>query len=125
MQYGTFIWNELMTPDVEAAKAFYGAVLGWTYSDMPMQEGQYVLATAPGAAMPSAGIMHWPEGQMGGKDWFAYVSVESMDQAIEKTLSADGQVIRAPWTIPGVGIIAIILDAAGSVIGYLQPEPRG
>jgi uncharacterized protein len=35
--HGTFNWNELMTRDVAKAKAFYGATLGWTFSDMPMQ----------------------------------------------------------------------------------------
>jgi len=30
-QPGHFHWNELMTRDLAAAKAFYGAVCGWTY----------------------------------------------------------------------------------------------
>ena len=43
--HGTFNWNELMTHDVAKAKAFYGATLGWTFSDMPMQAGGvYTLA---------------------------------------------------------------------------------
>src|ERR1700743_771600 len=36
---GRFIWYELMTPDVEGAKAFYGAVVGWTAQAMPMGDG--------------------------------------------------------------------------------------
>ena len=28
-----FIWHDLMTTDVEGAKAFYGKVVGWTYQD--------------------------------------------------------------------------------------------
>ena len=31
---GRFIWYELMTPDVAAAKRFYGDVVGWTAQDM-------------------------------------------------------------------------------------------
>jgi hypothetical protein len=31
--------------------------------------------------------------------------------------------MRGPWSIPGVGKIAIVLDAAGSAIGYLEAEP--
>ena len=27
MKHGVFSWNELMTPDVEAARSFYGALL--------------------------------------------------------------------------------------------------
>jgi len=31
---GTFCWPELMTSDQDAAKAFYGALFGWTV-DVP------------------------------------------------------------------------------------------
>jgi predicted enzyme related to lactoylglutathione lyase len=27
-----FIWHDLMTTDIDAAKTFYGAVVGWTFS---------------------------------------------------------------------------------------------
>jgi len=27
--HGAFTWNELMTTDVEQAKRFFGALLGW------------------------------------------------------------------------------------------------
>ncbi|MGH3670407.1 MAG: hypothetical protein ACRDSH_07200, partial [Pseudonocardiaceae bacterium] len=30
---GTPCWVDLAVPDVEAATKFYGAILGWTYSD--------------------------------------------------------------------------------------------
>src|SRR5262249_15941785 len=36
--HGRFIWYELMTPDLEAAKRFYGAVVGWKAQAMPMGE---------------------------------------------------------------------------------------
>ena len=29
---GMPIWYELTTPDVEAAKAFYGPIVGWTFT---------------------------------------------------------------------------------------------
>ncbi|KUG51101.1 hypothetical protein AVL62_12700 [Serinicoccus chungangensis] len=38
---GTWSWNELMTRDLEAASAFYSAVFGWGYEDMPMPYGTY------------------------------------------------------------------------------------
>ena len=31
---GAMCWNELLTRDVEGAKAFYSAVLGWEYRDL-------------------------------------------------------------------------------------------
>ena len=44
-----------MTRDVEGAKAFYGAALGWTFAPMPMPDGTYWLVMASGEA-PVAGL---------------------------------------------------------------------
>ena len=32
---GSFIWYELITPDVGGAKRFYGDLIGWTAQDLP------------------------------------------------------------------------------------------
>lgn len=60
--HGRFIWYELMTPDLEAAKRFYGAVVGWTAQTMPMgnsdqdhPEGHaYTILEADGAGIGGA-----------------------------------------------------------------------
>jgi len=122
-QHGTFTWNELMTPDVAAAKAFYGAALGWTFTEEDMGEnGLYTLAYAPGEHAPSAGIFEWPEGNPGSRAWFAYIAVDDIDAAVARVEPAGGQIARGPWHIPGVGKIALVVDAAGSSIGYLEAE---
>ena len=33
---GKFVWNELMTPDVEGARTFYGKLFGWEAQTTPM-----------------------------------------------------------------------------------------
>src|SRR3984957_8211331 len=44
--HGNFAWHELYTRDVEAAKAFHAATLGWTFEGMPVpqQTGTYWVA---------------------------------------------------------------------------------
>jgi predicted enzyme related to lactoylglutathione lyase len=124
IRHGTFIWNELMTPDVAAATAFYAAALGWTFTEQNMGEGGiYTLAHVPSQEMPVAGIYEWPDSQPGSRDWFPYVAIDDIDAALAKVEPAGGKVLRGPWAIPGVGKIAIVQDAAGSAIGYLEPEP--
>jgi predicted enzyme related to lactoylglutathione lyase len=34
--HGRFVWYELMTTDMEAAKAFYAKVVGWGTQDVSM-----------------------------------------------------------------------------------------
>lgn len=45
---GAFCFPELNTRDVEAAKRFYGPVLGWTTFDVPSAAGSYSLARVNG-----------------------------------------------------------------------------
>jgi predicted enzyme related to lactoylglutathione lyase len=122
-QHGTFGWNELMTSDLEASKAFYAKVAGWTYQDMPMAEGNYTLAFVEGNPAPVAGLMYWAEDQPGSNDWFAYLNVADIDAAVSAVTGAGGSVMRPPFEIESTGWIAIVMDSAKTVIGLLEPKP--
>ncbi|WP_181700423.1 VOC family protein [Chthonobacter albigriseus] len=120
--HGTFYWNELMTDDVEKAKAFYGDRLGWTFDVMPMSEGNYWLIRQEGVEGPVGGIMNWPaQNGMPTNYWFAYVHVDDLDDALAGVAAAGGSVLRPAWEVPGVGRIAIVKDAVGAVLGWMTP----
>ena len=36
---GALVWNELVSKDPDAARAFYGELVGWDWQEMPMQDG--------------------------------------------------------------------------------------
>ena len=57
--HGRHVWYELMTNAPEAAKTFYGDVVGWTTQEMPMPGGTYTLLMAGETA--TAGLMEQPE----------------------------------------------------------------
>ena len=44
--HGRFVWYELMTTDMETAKAFYANVVGWGTRDAPTSGLAYSLFTA-------------------------------------------------------------------------------
>ena len=123
MRHGTFGWNELMTSDVDAAKAFYAKVAGWTYQDMPFGGMTYTLAFVEGNPVPVAGIMPCAPDQPGANDWFAYINVDDIDAAIETATSAGGTLMRDAFEIEGTGWIAIVMDSARTAIGLLEPAP--
>jgi predicted enzyme related to lactoylglutathione lyase len=54
---------------------------------------------------------------------FCWNELMTPDVAATKVEPAGGGVLRGPWPVPGVGKIAIVLDAAGSSIGYMEAEP--
>jgi hypothetical protein len=55
----SFVWYELMTSDVAAAKAFYAGVVGWTTEDMPMPGMTYTLLRM--GASQVGGLMALPK----------------------------------------------------------------
>lgn len=136
MSHGHITWSELLTWDVEAAKAFYAKTLGWTYQVHPGAPGEpdmppYILPQSDtGPVM--AGI--WdirnlepaPDSptQM-PSHWFTYISVDDVDACCAAVVAAGGTVMRPPFDVPSVGRIAIIQDPTGAVVGCMTPAEHG
>jgi uncharacterized protein YndB with AHSA1/START domain/predicted enzyme related to lactoylglutathione lyase len=113
---GRFSWNELLVDDVDKAKAFYTELLGWKTEEMPGPM-PYTLFTQQGLGV--AGLMKKPMPDAPAQ-WLAYVSVESAEKSAQRVVELGGRVIKAPFEIPDVGSIAIVLDPEGVPFGLFQ-----
>ena len=74
----TWSWNELMSSDVAAAKAFYSAVFGWTYEDQDMGDAGTYTVIAGGDNGGLGGIMsRMPDMPVEVPDnWSVYFTVQ-------------------------------------------------
>ena len=124
MTHGTFVWNELMTTDVEKAKAFYTKTVGWDIEAMSMPNGTYWIAKSGGK--PVAGLMAMAPGVPAGTppNWLPYLEVDDVDGRCKAVTTNGGKVMRAPFDIPGVGRIAIVTDATGAAMGLMKSAPH-
>ena len=120
---GMFFWNELMTPDVEGAKAFYGRLFGWEAhtAEMPGGGGDYTEFKRGG--MPVGGAMAPPEPGI-PPHWMPYVRVEDADAVAAAAAEAGGKVCQAAFDVPQVGRIAVLQDPAGAVFAVIAPAPE-
>ena len=118
---GTVVWSELMTTEVEKAKAFYGAALGLSFEKFGGQD--YWIASADGK--PVWGIMDMTQRPGGPMGWFTYMAVDDVDQRVAGALKAGAELCMPVFDIPTVGRIAILQDPTGAIIGWMKPEPRG
>ena len=124
MAHGEFYWNELLTNDVEKAKAFFSAVVGWRFDAMPMPEGgTYWVAMADGKA--AGGIMSMAGFAPPGTPphWIGYLAVDDIDKRLASAVTAGAEVLRPAFDIPGVGRIAILRDPTGAAMGWITPAP--
>ena len=83
--HGRFVWYELTTTDMEAAKAFYAKVVGWGTRDASMPDLPYTVFTAGEA--PVSGMMYLPEDarRMGERpSWIGYVCVDDVDATADR-----------------------------------------
>jgi uncharacterized protein len=117
---GALAWNELGTRDVDAAKAFYGAVFGWGFEDRDMGEmGTY---TEWKLGEDSIGGMMDVSGRLPDEvpaHWLVYFAVENTDAALETVKSSGGGVSFGPIDIPA-GRFAVVTDPHGAAFAVIQ-----
>jgi predicted enzyme related to lactoylglutathione lyase len=119
--YGRFLWYELVTTDLEGARAFYTDVVGWDAQDAATPEMAYTLFTAEGR--PVAGLMPLPaEGRQAGfrSGWLGYVGVDDVDRAAGRARELGAIVHVPPKEIPGISRFAIIVDPQMATIGLFK-----
>jgi predicted enzyme related to lactoylglutathione lyase len=120
---GTFSWVDLSTTDQPAAKAFYGALLGWEALDLPIDENTvYSMQLVRGHAV--AAISPQPQAQTEAGVpplWNSYVTVESADEAAARAAELGGTVHAGPFDVMEAGRMAVIQDPQGAFFMVWQP----
>ena len=113
---GSFSWNELVTPDIDRAAAFYREVFGWdahTEQMGPMHYTEFRLAGQPiagGQPPPMPGIP---------PSWFVYFTVSDTDATVADATARGGQVLSPPMDIPP-GRFAVLTDPQGAAFNVIQ-----
>ena len=126
MEHGRFYWTELITNNVEQARAFYHDTLGWEFQSMPMENGEtYWLV--PGDPMPTCGMyqMTGDENQGAADHWLGYISVDDVDARVAKAKDAGATVLQGPFDVPEIGRIATLREPGGAMIGWITPSEGG
>ena len=115
---GTPIWYELLTPDPDAAQAFYSGVVGWTVARGDYPGIDYRIISAPDGTRV-AGLMKQPEEMKAGPSWLTYLAVEDVDASVEAVEKAGGAVHMPARTLESVGRMAMVADPQGAAF-YLM-----
>ena len=125
---GSFIWYELMTPDPDASKAFYDAVVGWTVEAQSLVPGGAVdyrmIGRSDGG---NAGGMLKLDGAMeahGARPmWLGYLHAEDIDATVAAITADGGKVLMPPHDAEGIGRFAMVTDPVGVPFYVMKPNP--
>ena len=121
---------EIHADDLERAKAFYGAVFGWTFQDYGHFTGSpyWGVVTGPddepgingGLLARSA-----PPGTGAGSNaYVCTVGVDDYDAAEQRILQAGGAVALAKTALTGMAWQGYYVDTEGNRFGIHQPDPE-
>jgi len=117
---GKFVWFDLLTDDVEAARRFYGALFGWRFE--ATGHPRYTLVMHGGK--PIAGIVGAKESsskESGGR-WLASLSVPDVVATVDLVRAQGGAVHEGPRSVADRGVMAIVSDPQGAQFVLLRSE---
>jgi predicted enzyme related to lactoylglutathione lyase len=118
---GTLTWNELVTTDTAAAKAFYAKVFGW--GEVTHGEGAGAYTEFQVAGRSIAGMMEKPAEMPAEVPpyWGVYFAVSDTDASAEKVGELGGTVMMPPRDIEP-GRFAMAVDPTGAMFSIIATK---
>ncbi len=118
-------WLELNCRDAREAMLFYGGMLGWRFDEIGLADGS-AYRIARHAGRPVCGI-HEIDAERDGDipdHWASYARVADMAAALRAARMAGGEVLQAPFRVPGLGQLALLADPHGALFGIIEFQPE-
>lgn len=121
---GGMVWEDARLTDVEAGRAFYTEVFGWSYGEIPgmplEQYGTFSSGADPLGGM--GGMMGSPEGSP--SHWLVYFGSTDVDAAFAKVQELGGTVVSPAEDTP-FGRMGVVTDPFGAPFAIHQALPGG
>ncbi|MET8893314.1 VOC family protein [Streptomyces albogriseolus] len=115
---GTPCWVDAVFDDLDAAKDFYGHVLGWTFGETSSEQGGYTQAYADDKAV--AAVVPPTRGQEGTSQWCLYLAAEDASATAARIRDHGGELLMEPVQVADYGTMCLARDPGGAVFGVWQ-----
>ena len=115
-------WADLQTPDVAAAKDFYGRIFGWTYQDFPTPDGRsYAQAFAHGQLVATIAPQSPLQLQAGtAAKWNVYFAAKDARGLLEEARHAGGTAQFGPERVGDTGVLGFLSPPGGGTTGIWE-----
>lgn len=118
-------WNEVLTRDADAGKAFYPAVFGWdagrpSFAGAPESYTVWELAGKPVGGMMQMSDEYFPPEIP--PHWEVCFAVADCDATVAKARELGARITNEPMEMP-IGRFAGLLDPQGASFTIMQPAP--
>ena len=122
---GSHIWYELMTPDPDGARAFYGAVVpGWAIGErLPGDQDYRMIGRSDGGF--AGGVLKLDDAmrEHGARPvWLGYIGADDVDAIVAQIETQGGKALMPAFDIPQ-GRIAMVADPQDNPFYVMKPVP--
>lgn len=122
----SFIWYELMTPDLDGAKAFYDAVVGWRIDGPGEQPGddfyRMIMRSNGGATGGALRLSEAMIAEGAHPAWVGYFHTDDVDAKAAAIVAEGGRQLMPPQDIPQ-GRFTMVTDPQGVPFYLMSPIP--
>lgn len=118
---GTFMWNQLVTPDQKKSGDFYCGLLGWSKREVNAGPfGTYTIFSRDGSDV--GGMMNPTTDFSRSRPpwWQAFIAVADVDACASRVAELGGTIIEPPHEIPRVGRACMVADPMGAVVQLIS-----
>ena len=115
-QPGKFVWHDLLTPNVSAARDFYGSLFGWTFE----AEGPYTVIRNQGRKIGGMVEVKPTDEQPAQALWLGSLSVADVDEAVTFLKKEGGTLLSGPEEMAQRGRGALVSDPQGAQLLLLR-----
>lgn len=117
---GAPTWIDLMSTDVDASKAFYGELFGWTAESGGAEFGGYINFSLGDEQV--AGLMACREETGPMNVWSVYLKTDDAEATAKAATDHGGEVFVPAMALPhDIGSMAVVVDPGGAAVGAWQP----
>lgn len=125
--HGTFSWMDIALPDPDRGKAFYSAMFGWEWTDVPAPHNMtWTIFNQDGKSV--AGL--WAE-QPGMRPegvppyWNSYIATTDLDATAERAKGLGATILLPPMDLMEAGRMAMAQDPGGATFFLWQAGQHG
>ena len=109
-----------MTPDAQAARAFYGALFNWSFEIGPPESGPYSMCRI--GERNAAGMRPKPPDMPLPSVWTIYFATADADRSAAQISELGGKLLMGPMDVFEDGRLLVATDSVGAVFGMWQPK---
>ena len=119
---GEICWTDLQTSDVPAAKAFYAAVFGWRFEDLPTPDGRSYAQAFLGEDLVTVIAPQNPQQEAAGApgQWNVYFASPDAGELAAGLVHAGGTLEFGPEAVDGTGVMVFFAPPGGGTTGAWQ-----